>query len=301
MATTLLAVVIALALGHFAPALAASVRRHDAMATFAARIGSAFGSPWRGPHAVAVFVLPLGLLVGAVQFVLGEAWLTGASLLWGVAVLFFCWGPRDLDVDVRAIRDAPDHAARREAAARLWPLGEVHSTDGGSLVEAVMRNALRRWFGVLFWFAVLGAFGAVAYRLSVVAAEQGERFGMSPGAAQGARTWLGWIEWPVAQLMVAAMALVGAFDAVLEAWKRTDGAAFAPHHRFLGAAARASVRNEIAEEVADYADTGVSAPTALDLAFGPLPELTDAMRLVWRMLALWMAVLAVFVIVAMAF
>ena len=45
----------------------------------------------------------------------------------------------------------------------------------------------------------------------------------------------------------------------------------------------------------------MSAPTALELAFGPLPELTDALRLVWRMLALWMAVLALFVIAAMAF
>ena len=297
MATTLLAVVVALALGHFAPAAAAAFRRHDRLAAWAARSAGFLGAGW----GVLRFVLPLALVAGLVQWLLRQAWWTGPALLWGVAVLFFCWGPRDLDADVRAVRDAPDQAARRAAAARLWPDGEAHASDGGALVEALVRSALRRWFGVLFWFALLGASGAVGYRLSVIAAERGPALGMAEGARAGARDWLGWIEWLPAQLMTAAMALVGGFDAVLAAWRATDGAQFAPHHRFLGAAARASVRSEIAEELADYADAGVSAPTALELAFGPLPELTDALRLVWRMLALWMAVLALFVIAAMAF
>lgn len=301
MAATLLAVVVALALGHFAPALASGVRRHDWLARTAAGIGRATTRMQTGSNALpllAVLLLPV-LPVALVQGGLRALWWTGAGLLWGVAVLFFCWGPRDLDVDVRAIRDAPDHAARREAAARLWPAGEAHAIDGGSLVDAVMRNALRRWFGVLFWFLLLGAAGALAYRLSVMAAEDHRGMGLEDAAGRQARTWLGWVEWLPAQLMTAAMSLVGSFDAVVRAWRQAGGMQFAPQHRFLGAAARACVRTEIAEEVAEYADSGVSAPTALELAFGPLPELSDAMGLVWRMLALWMAVLAVFVLAAL--
>ena len=62
------------------------------------------------------------------------------------------------------------------------------------------------------------------------------------------------------------------------------------------AAARASVRSEIADEVGDYAETGVSTATAMAEVFGELPELRDAMSLVWRILILWLAIIALFVI-----
>jgi AmpE protein len=64
----------------------------------------------------------------------------------------------------------------------------------------------------------------------------------------------------------------------------------------LETAARASVRCEIAEEVGDYSETGVSSVTALVEVFGELPELRDAISLVWRILILWLAVIALFVI-----
>ena len=32
-------------------------------------------------------------------------------------------------------------------------------------VESVFLKALRRWFGVIFWFAVLGVAGAFLYRI----------------------------------------------------------------------------------------------------------------------------------------
>ena len=58
----------------------------------------------------------------------------------------------------------------------------------------------------------------------------------------------------------------------------------------------ASVRSEIAEEVGDYAESGIPAATALTEVFGELPELRDAMNLAWRVLVLWLAVIALFVV-----
>jgi AmpE protein len=46
----------------------------------------------------------------------------------------------------------------------------------------------------------------------------------------------------------------------------------------------------------DYADEGIAAPDALVTTLGELPELRDAMSLVWRIPLLWLAVLAVFVV-----
>ena len=56
------------------------------------------------------------------------------------------------------------------------------------------------------------------------------------------------------------------------------------------------MRSEIADEVGDYSETGVPTATALVEVFGELPELRDAISLVWRMLILWLAIIALFVI-----
>ncbi|RDZ26233.1 hypothetical protein [Lysobacter silvisoli] len=293
MSETLIAAVVALVLGHLAQSLAASVRHYAWYADWLRWLGSRFpeDSLWRGRWGIALALLPPLLAVGLFQLALDEPLYGLAGLVFGVVVLFYVWGPRDLDLDVDAIVAARDPLSRREAAARLWPEGETPSLDGGSLVEAVFRNALRRWFGVLFWFLLLGPFGAVLYRLTALAVE-GEAAREVPGeTGAGARTLLAILEWPVAQLLTLAMALVGNFDTVIGAWRESGGASFNLDNRFLGAVARASVRTELAEEAAEYAEEGGSALVASEL-----PELRDAMSLVWRSLLVWLAVLALFVI-----
>ena len=237
-------------------------------------------------------VVPL-LVAGLLQVGLDQPLWGFVGLLFDIVVLFWCWGPRDLDLDVAAVLDAPDAASRRLAAARLYPPGVDAPLDGASLVEAVFRNALRRWFGVLFWFCVLGPFGALLYRLSALAAEQ-DADALPHETLQGARLWLSVLEWPVTQLIALALALVGNFDSVLSAWREDN--AFGLDSRLLANAARASVRSEIAEEVADYTESGIPASTALAEVFGELPELRDAMNLAWRVLVLWLAVIALFVV-----
>ena len=295
MAATLLAVIVALALGHLAPQLASALRQFGWYRGWLQWLNAQFpeGSFWRGRYGIALaLVVPL-LVVGLLQLALDEPLWGLVGLLFDIAVLFFCWGPRDLDVDVAEVLDAPDAASRRVAAARLYPAGAAVRMDGGSLVGAVFHNALRRWFGVLFWFCVLGPFGALLYRLSALAADAAADQ-LPHATREGARDWQALLDWPVAQLVTLSLALVGNFDSVMAAW-REEGA-FALHGSLLATAARASVRSEIAEEVADYAETGVSAATAIAEVFGDLPELRDAMSLAWRVLVLWLAVIALLVL-----
>lgn len=299
MFATLLAVVVALVLGHVAPSLAAAVRDYGWYQGWLRWLDSRFTGDgfWRGPWGVALAVLPPLLLVALLQLALDGPLFGLPALLFGVLVLFYTWGPRDLDRDVDAIVEAPDASSRAAAMEALRP--SLRGVDAGVVpteadaIPAVFRAALRRWFGVLFWFLLLGAFGALLYRLAALAAAEDSP--LPAGTASGARALLAALDWPVAQLMTLSMALVGDFDVVVTAWKAGGGAAFALDADFLGAAGRASVRSELADEAADYFDDGLGTPgVAPD--FGPMPGLRDAMGLVWRILLAWLAVIALFVI-----
>mgnify|MGYP006144213019 CR=1 FL=1 len=96
------------------------------------------------------------------------------------------------------------------------------------------------------------------------------------------------MEWPVAQLMTFALALAADFDRVLSAWRDWHSEGVRLDVGFLGDAARASVASELAEEDAYAVDGPAQAPGLL--------ELRDAMSLVWRVLLLWLGVLALFVL-----
>ncbi len=311
MSVTLIAAVVALVLGHLAPSLAVAVRQYGWYGDLIRWLDGQFpeGSFWRGHWGIALALAPPLLVVGLFQLALDAQLFGLAEMLFGIAVLFYAWGPRDLDRDVASVLDAPDPNTRRVAAAHLTADGNP-SLEGGNLVGAAFRSALRRWFGVLFWFLVLGPFGAIAYRLSVLGVQgvDGEAGRNLPSrTARGARTWLALLEWPVAQLMTLALALIGNFDSVLGAWRSSGGGSFRLDNRFLGAAARASVRSELDEEAADHAsrshagvdesvdEIGMTTSMAA-LGTRDLPELRDAMSLVWRCLLVWLAALALFVI-----
>ena len=310
MSVTLIATVVALVLGHLAPSLAGAVRQYGWYGDWVRWLNRQFGdgTAWRGQWGIALALLPPLVLVALFQLAVDAQLFGLAELLFGVAALFYAWGPRDLDRDVGAVLDAPDPASRREAAVRL-SIDANPSLDGGSLIESVFRNAMRRWFGVLFWFLLLGPFGAILYRLAVLSVtSSGDPARDLPSRTQrGARTLLALLEWPVAQLLTLSLALVGNFDNVLDAWRGAGGASMRLDNRFLGAVARASVRRELAEEAAEAAAQGAAEDPVDPHADGDiavvggyemsdLPELRDAMSLAWRCLLVWLAVLALFVI-----
>ncbi|WP_329837516.1 regulatory signaling modulator protein AmpE [Stenotrophomonas geniculata] len=290
MFTTLAAVLVALALGHVAPAAAASLRRFDGFRRWLGWLDARGGKAWQGPAGVALALLPPLLLMVLLAWLLRGVLFGLPSLLLGVGVLAWCWGPRDLDRDIEAIIDADDAATRQAAVRNLQSAGGSLREDVPSLVEATVLNALRRWFAVLFWFLLLGPAGALGYRLLALMAESPMRARVPVEPLALAQRLLGWIEWPVAQLMAFSMALVGNFDTAWKAWRQAHGERLAGNIGFLGAVARASVNAELREDAHDYTEAGLLP------VWQRMPDLRDAMSLVWRMLLLWLAILALLVI-----
>ena len=289
MFTTLVAVIAALVLGHLAPAVMAAMRDWHWFGRWLAWL-QAQGGWARGRFGLLPALVPLLLPVALLQWLLDERLYGLPSLLYGIVVLVLCWGPRDLDRDVEAVIDADDAGSRAQATAHLRAAGGSMREDAASLVDAVMFNALRRWFAPLFWFLLLGPFGVAAYRLLAQAVQGPQAARLSGASHEGGSRALAVLEWPVAQLMALSMALVGNFDTVFSAWRRAAGNRWALELDFLGEAARAGVGMELGEEAEEAREAGL---VPIDECF---PELRDAMSVVWRMLLLWMAVLALMII-----
>lgn len=296
MSAVLIAVILALVVGHAAPQLA-QLRRYEWFAAWLAALGSRLGAQgFHGSRAGILLSLGLPLLaVGLLQALLDERSYGLPGFAFAVIVLFYCWGPRDLDLDVDAIVQARDAEQRRVAVAALTGADQDTRMDAPTLVEGVFQGALERWFGVLFWFVVLGPFGAVLYRLAQLGATRkiAAALPVEHGEAYARLKLI--LDWPVAQLMTLALALAANFDAVVTAWRGWHAERgqrwFALDTGFLGAAARVSVDCELAEEQDETYVADAPPPTA-----PALPALKDAMSLAWRILLLWLAVLALFVL-----
>jgi AmpE protein len=243
--------------------------------------------------ATAVLVLGVGLptLVCAVlQAVLDHVWFGLIALVFSAFVLYFSWGPRDLERDVEAAVKAPDSERRAVALSALRVSDDAVSTNPESLVENVFAASLSRWFGVLFWFVVLGPAGALLYRLAQLIAWSLEfAHDASSTTTETARRLAAILDWAPAHLMALCLALVANFDVVFKTWHDYHVAHgkgyFTLDLGFLAAIARASVDADVAAEDHEGAE-----------AHNPAIVLEDAMVLVRRVLVVWLTLIALIVI-----
>jgi AmpE protein len=213
-----------------------------------------------------------------------------ASVLFAVLVLVCTLGPREPEADIDAVLTAPDAPAREAAAQALRDEGNAAPLPFTSpaLVEAAVLAGLRRRFGVLFWFFLVGPCGALLYRLAQVAASDDGDLDLR--ARDGARRFAAAMDWLPAHFMVLAMALVSDFEAVLHAWRswhaQPGRSPWELEPGFLAAVARSGVDADI-----EAGDGGVVADVS-----DPLEELADARRLLIRVLVVWLAVVALIVL-----
>ena len=256
---------------------------------------------WRGwcerhvaEHGALAFFIVLGvplLVLGLVQYVLAAGLgLLGVFLL-SLVVLIYTFGPRDLDLDVAAAVEAQDEDERRAQLEHLTggPLPDDEGACQARAVEAVFNEALRRWFGVIFWFAVLGVFGALLYRMAVILDRPESED--EPQAMILYRRLRQVLDWPVAQLMTLALAIATDFDSVYAAWKQYHDepghGLFEGDNGFLLASARRIVL------------TGHAARDGYaEQLHGPLLSLQQAMDLAWRTLGVWLTGLALVLLIS---
>ena len=209
-------------------------------------------------------------------------------LIFAFVVLVFSFGPHAFEADLEAILKAPDQSSREAAAQALCDDCETVAWTTADLGEATAYGALRRRFGVLFWFFLLGPVGALLYRLARQLGHDSS-LALDSGARTYARYLANGLDWLPAQLMVFTLALVGHWDAVIGAWRRWHQQAapnswYLSNPGFLGAAARADVLTDI-EGGDGYAEERTD----------PLHELRRLRDALLRALLAWMSVVALIV------
>jgi len=250
------------------------------------------GGVQHGLLAWSLGVLAPALAVGLVALVLHGLW-TPLGWVFDGVVVYFCLGFRRASYQASSVARALE-AGRLEAAKSILTTWRPHLIVGAGeedvalqTAEEVLRQSLVRLFGVVFWFLLMSAPGAVLYLLSHLAREQwhGEpRFGQV--AAQVAHL----LDWLPVRVIAFSFAIVGNFQDAMESWRgqahewgeENEGILLAAGAGALGLQLGGSVR---------LLDGELRRP-ALGVGEPPDAEAMDGIvALVWRAVLLWGAAL----------
>jgi len=288
---TITAILLAFFLCHFIRELS-QVRQHQWLNGWIQRADELFSRlpGWTDVTGFVIILFVPLLALGLVNQLVYSAFGNLGLFLLAIAVLVYTFGPRDLDTQVASIIRSEDEESQEAALAELLRADVPDDLEvcREKTVDAVFSESLHRWFGIIFWFALLGIVGAFMYRsVNWLACEKSAMSRSQKLLFLRARQVL---DWPAAQLMTLALAVATDFDSVYVAWRRYHDeqghGLFEGNNGFLLTSARQIVLSGHAAQDG-YAD---------QLA-GPLATLKQSMDLVWRVLGVWMTVLALLLLI----
>ena len=249
---------------------------------------------WPALIPVVLIVIVLVLPVAAVMLALGDALLGFPYLILAIIVLFFSFGPQDIgeDIDEYCKANEAGDAERIRQTAKAIIESDVPEDDLERIhrvEEAVCVQANNRLFAIIFWFVLLGPFGAWAYRATdlirrraVFCSDRDEQCDGTSDRMRDASAHLhGWLAWVPARLTAIGYAAAGHFDAALGAWRAPEeqgGDSVSEYNEHL--LARVGVA---ALALSDDDD---------DLVQRAVRGATAANSLVFRLLMIWAVVIA---------
>ena len=210
-------------------------------------------APWQGAAGVVVLLLPPLLLIAFLFSLLDTLWMP-LSFLAGVMALLYCIGPKDLEAEVEAFIEARE---RDDEESALWHASALLGSDipvnsrvlTRTMVENILVEANGRLIAVFFWFALLGPFGAMLYRLTALLHHtESKRNG---GLAEATHRLIGLLDWIPARLCAIGYALSGNFVEAIHGW-RDDAGKWPDYNRGVllacGLGALSQMDSELAEE-----------------------------------------------------
>ena len=279
----LIAILLSLLIEHFSGGLH-EWRKTDWISAFNNWLYQRFeGHDFRdGPVGVLMVVGSLALATWLVWAVLANVgWFLG--FLFGLVVLLYCIGPRDLTHEVEQYIDAVrrgDNEAAFEYAVDL--MGDKEPQDlheAATKLKGHIFVALNeRLLSVLFWFLVLGPIGAVIYRVAIII--RADAGSLGAGYVRANNELIRILDWPGTRISVVALALAGNFVDTMVKVKSVDHFIRSDNAELMIAAATGAMQRETDVEEGNVDLQAVSA----------------ALALAKRSFLVWLAVIAVFTI-----
>ena len=268
-----------------------------------ARLNGTQASAADGVFGWCLAVVPLVLLAWAI-----DAWLQSSAalyLLWSVGILYLAIGWNSLMAHAGAVIEPllrGDLDSARAAVAQIVSRDTAELDEAGvarGAIESVLENGADAIFAALFWFALLGAPGVVAYRLiNTLDAMWGYknerylRFGWMAARADDVVNFI------PAQLTALTYALLGSHTAQAFACWKAQGLSWKSPNAGPVMAAGAGALNVCVGGDETYHGTlqrrSVLGPPLADNTRPSAAGLQDACRLVNRSIALWLIVIGLF-------
>lgn len=240
---------------------------------------------------------PAIIVVAGVSIYLSRA-APPLALAWNIGVLYLTLGFRQFSDEFNATLEAlraGDIAMARAQIERWRGRGdeELSLQEIARLaIERELVGAHRHLFGVIAWFAVFGAAGAVFYRLSAMLCDS---WGARSSSVEGvfgvfSRSAFRWIDWIPARLTAVSFAIAGDFEDAVYCW-RTQAHTWQDANEGIVLAAGAGAVGVRLGSVVGGADSGEMRPELGTGDEADVAPMTGTVGLIWRALVPWLVLI----------
>jgi membrane protein required for beta-lactamase induction len=265
------------------------VRRFEWFLEFANSIRFQLKAIANGSLGVLLTVALPVFLIALVDYLLGRVHPV-LAFPFGVAVLWYCLGPKNLDDQVQAYIDAREsgdiEAAQRSAADILHQ--QIPSQNfqlSQAVTESILIEGNERIMAVLFWFGVLGPLGAALYRLSATLKNFTGKEHPASEFAQAAQRLHAILDWVPARLVAVGYAVSGSFVDAIGNWRGSGKS-----EKWEESSVQVLLASGMGALHLD-AESLREAPPDNDVS-AEITHIKAAQALVWRTLVAWVVIIA---------
>jgi AmpE protein len=168
---------------------------------------------------ILILALPVSILL-SIQILLYEFLFNIPGFIFGVLIFIYCLGPACLSTDIEAYIHARTVGDEDEALHYAGTITESAASTSpdqqiNDVTRAILYVANERIFATIFWFIILGPFGAMLYRLISELSKQIEYDEL----AEFSEFIHAIMAWVPARMLAAGYALTGNFDGAYHAYK----------------------------------------------------------------------------------
>ncbi|MFW2372892.1 MAG: regulatory signaling modulator protein AmpE [Gammaproteobacteria bacterium] len=167
----------------------------------------------QGASSIIILLLPIMIVVAIVQNTLDDVFFDMFSLIFGLAAFVYALGPRDLNLEIDGFLDARENGDEEKAqqyasAIMAEEASAAPDQQIADVMHAILYQSNDRIFSVIFWFALLGPFGAIFYRLTSYTMS----FSVNKTLADAAKKLQAMLAWAPAHLVAMGYALTGNYE-----------------------------------------------------------------------------------------